>query len=80
LGGSVLLKCLTEEKMTKAIAGLFLIAAPYWGAEDWEVDEYILPNDFAARLPKTLPIFFYHSRDDDTIPFVHWWADQRYHI
>src|SRR5690242_736230 len=47
LGGSVLLKYLSEEKVDKPIAGLFIIAAPYWGAEDWDVDEYKLNEDFA---------------------------------
>src|SRR5213595_1147847 len=31
LGGSFLLKYLSEEKVENAIAGVFLIATPYWG-------------------------------------------------
>lgn len=69
LGGSVLVKALAEEKVDAA--GLFVIASPYWGAEDWEVEEYQLPENFAARLPKGLPIFLYHSRDDEIVPFEH---------
>jgi uncharacterized protein len=46
LGGSVLLKYLSEEPCHKGIAGLFIVAAPYWGKEDWEVEEYILRKDF----------------------------------
>jgi uncharacterized protein len=71
LGASILLKCLSEEKLDKSIAGMFLVAPPYWGAEDWEVGEYALQENFASKLPKDLPVFFYHSRDDEWVPFAH---------
>jgi predicted alpha/beta hydrolase family esterase len=71
LGASVLLKYLSEEEVEKPVAGLFLVAAPYWGAEDWEVEEYELREDFASTLPGRLPMFFYHSRDDKVVPFGH---------
>lgn len=71
LGASTLLKYLSEEKAEKPVAGLFLIAPPYWGTEDWEVDEYALQADFASKLPEELPVFFYHSRDDEVVPFAH---------
>jgi len=71
LGASVLLKYLSEEEVEKPVAGLFLVAAPYWGAEDWEVEEYELREDFASTLPGRLPVFFYHSRDDELVPFGH---------
>jgi predicted alpha/beta hydrolase family esterase len=71
LGASILLKYLSEEKVEKPVAGIFLIAPPYWGAEDWEVGEYALQENFASKLPKDLPVFFYHSRDDEWVPFVH---------
>lgn len=69
LGASILLKYLSEEEAEKPVVGLFLVAAPYWGAEDWEVDEYAPREDFASKLPEGLPIFFYHGRDDDVVPF-----------
>jgi predicted alpha/beta hydrolase family esterase len=71
LGASILLKYLSEEKVEKPVAGLFLVAPPYWGAEDWEDSEYELRTNFAAKLPKDLPTFFYHSRDDEWVPFAH---------
>lgn len=71
LGASVLLKYLTEEKLEQPVCGLFLLAPPYWGAEDWRVDEYTLRHDFAANLPETMPVFFYHSRGDEVVPFAH---------
>lgn len=71
VGGSILLKHLSEEPVKNPIAGIFLIAPPYWGVEGWEVDEYTLQSDFPSKLPEGPPVFFYHSRDDETVPFVH---------
>jgi hypothetical protein len=71
LGGSILLEYVSEEQVEKPIAGIFLIAPPYWGSEDWEVGEYELRKDFESKLPEGLPVFFYHSRDDEWVPFAH---------
>lgn len=71
LGASVLLKYLIEAQPAQPIAGLFLAAAPFWGAEGWEADEYRLPEGFADRLPDELPLFLYHCRDDEVVPFAH---------
>jgi predicted alpha/beta hydrolase family esterase len=68
LGASVLLKHLSEERVEKPIAGVFLIATPYWGKE---VAEFELREDFPATLPEDVPIFLYHSRDDEWVPFAH---------
>ncbi|MBO0695090.1 MAG: alpha/beta fold hydrolase, partial [Verrucomicrobia bacterium] len=49
LGGSFLLKYLCEQKIETEVAGLFLIATPYWGGEGWRYDGYdavALPRDF----------------------------------
>ena len=72
VGGSVLLKYLSEEQVEKPIAGLFLLAAPYWGADEfWSWDEVRLPRDAADKLAYIPGIFLYHSRDDEIVPFVH---------
>lgn len=72
VGGSVLLKFLSETRVAPAIAGLFVIAAPYWGADEfWKWDEARLPNDVAVRLACLPRIFLYHSRDDEVVPFAH---------
>jgi uncharacterized protein len=71
LGGSVLLKCLSEGSLERTVAGLFVLAAPYWSKETkWESDEFRLPDDFTARL-RVPRIFLYHSRDDEEVPFAH---------
>jgi uncharacterized protein len=71
LGGSILLKHLSEERVEEPIAGLFLIATPYWGAVDWKVAEFELHDNFLEGFPKDVPIFLYHSRDDEVVPFAH---------
>ena len=71
LGGSILLKYLSEEEVEKLVAGLFLVATPYWGVQDWDVDEYALREDFASKIPKGTAVFLYHSREDEVVPFSH---------
>ena len=72
LGGSVLLKYLSEKTIPCSISGLFIIAAPYWGKDkDWQASDYILSENFAAKLPTIPKIFLYHSIHDKVVPFTH---------
>lgn len=71
LGGSVVLKFLSEERCETLIGGLCIVAAPYWGMPDWQVDEYMLSSGFAGKLPRIPRIFLYHSRNDEVVPFEH---------
>jgi hypothetical protein len=68
LGASVLLKYLCEAVPRPAVAGLFLIATPFWGPE---FEEFALPPDFGTRLRDVSPLCFYHSRDDPELPLTH---------
>ena len=71
LGASMLLAYLSENQIKKNIAGIFLISTPFWsGDEDW-VEGFKLRADFATRLNKKIPVFFYHCRDDKDVPFDH---------
>jgi predicted alpha/beta hydrolase family esterase len=72
VGGSVLLKYLSNAPVERPVAGLFLLAAPYWGEDEfWSWDEVRLPQDVSAKLSGIPRIFFYHSRDDEIVPFAH---------
>ena len=71
VGAFVLLKYLTEEAVEKPVAGLFLVSAPFVGTEGWQVEEDALREDFASKLPEGLPVFLYHSRDDEWVPYAH---------
>ena len=71
LGASMLLKYVSEKRDQKNIAGLFLISTPFWsGDEDWK-QELKLPKDFAEKIPKHIPVFLYHSMDDEEVPIRH---------
>ena len=68
LGASMLLKYLSENKIKKQIAGVFLAATPFWsGDEDW-VQPLKLRKGFQNDLPKDVPIFFYQCNDDEEVP------------
>lgn len=55
LGASMLLKYLSEHSVTKKIAGIFLIATPFWnGDEDWKTG-LKLSETFADHLPDEVP-------------------------
>lgn len=71
LGGSVILKYLSEEKISKKIDGLFMVGSPFLGKRNWNVNEYVLKKDFATRLPAIPGIFIYHSKLDAVVPFKH---------
>ena len=71
LGASLLLKYLSENEIKKKILGIFLISTPFWrGTEDWK-QGLTLHKDFANNLPKSVPIFLYHSKDDEEVAFDH---------
>lgn len=71
LGGSILLKYLSEEEPTKKVAGLFVVAAPFWGKEDWDVEEYKLQENFSSHLEGVEKVYLYHSKDDEVVPVAH---------
>lgn len=70
-GASMILKYLSENSVQKKIKGIFLISTPFWnGDEDW-VKGLMLNDNFADNLPDNVPLFFYHCKDDEEIPFSH---------
>jgi uncharacterized protein len=70
LGGSVTLKHLAEGERPEPIAGLLLVATPFWAASGWEA-EWALPEDWPNASTKLPPTFIFQSRDDEEIPFDH---------
>ena len=71
VGGSILLKYLSEKEIKKPIAGLFLLATPSWDKDQWNFDDLKLPHNIAEKLAAIPRIFLYHSRDDGVVPFAH---------
>ncbi len=71
LGASMLIKYFSENQVNISVAGMFLVAPPFWsGSEEW-VQPLKLREGFADKLPRDLPTFFYHCADDDIVPFDH---------
>lgn len=71
VGSCFLLKYLSEEKVDKDMVGIFLTATPFWGEGGWQYEGFRLENDFPSKLPAKVPVFFYHSTDDEIVPFSH---------
>jgi predicted alpha/beta hydrolase family esterase len=75
VGASILAKFLSEYEVEQKISGVFLIAAPFWGGDKgWKYDGFELlqlPPKDASKFPEFPPMFFYHSHDDETVPFDH---------
>jgi len=71
LGGCFLLKYSTEKRMSKNILGLFLIATPFWGEGGWQYEGFTIDNKLAAEKTKKIQTFFYHSTNDEIVPFSH---------
>lgn len=71
LGASVLLKYLSEQRPDIKIDGLFLVATPYWGEENWDVDEFKLENMFVQNLPEIPAIHLFQSKNDPFVPYGH---------
>jgi predicted alpha/beta hydrolase family esterase len=74
VGASILAKCLADSEVDKPVAGIFLLSTPFWGGDGWRYEGYQqleLPKDLAVKLPQDAPVFLYHSKDDETVPFSH---------
>jgi predicted alpha/beta hydrolase family esterase len=74
VGGSTLMKWLSEGPIDRAVDAICLIAAPFWGGEGWRYEGYEeleLPEDMAARLPEGARVLLFHCRDDEIVPFGH---------
>jgi len=66
LGGSTLLKYLSEERPDISISGLFLVAPPHWKSN---MKEFQLKENFQVSLKNIPAIFLYHSKNDPEVPF-----------
>jgi predicted alpha/beta hydrolase family esterase len=71
LGGSVIVKYLSEGLLQVPVAGLFLVSTPWWGVRGWTVDEFQFERNFEAKLPPVDHTYIYHSRNDNWVPYSH---------
>lgn len=74
VGASILIKWMSEREGEKPIAGMFLLACPFWGGNGWRYSGYeklMLLAGQTTTLAKGRKIFLYHCRDDAVVPFGH---------
>jgi pimeloyl-ACP methyl ester carboxylesterase len=71
VGATILVKMLAEQSPTRRFGAVFLIAAPFVGDGGWSADDLPFPPDLGARLPKGVPIHFYHGLKDEVAPASH---------
>jgi uncharacterized protein len=71
LGGSMLLKYLSEERPPSTVSALFLVATPLWGKNGWKVEDFVLKENFEAQLRHISKVYLYHCKDDSIVPFEH---------
>lgn len=79
LGGSSVLKFLSENAVAKDIQGLFVVAAPYWGADsNWDQASFKFSSDEPAEIDKVEKMYIYHSKNDQVVPFQHqsWYSEK----
>jgi len=65
LGGTFLVKYLSENKFLKKIKGVFLVAPPYDDSSDYSLDTFKLPKKLKLQTENTM---IYHSDDDNVVP------------
>jgi predicted alpha/beta hydrolase family esterase len=70
LGGTFIVKYLSENKLALPIFGVFLVAPVYNsdGAE-FTMADFIMPQSLELLENQTSAIFLYHSQDDQVVPF-----------
>ena len=71
VGGTILIHDLAEQTPQSDLGAICLIAAPYIGTGGWKSNDIEPRPDLPVRLPRDVPIFFYHGRNDDIVPFAH---------
>ena len=70
VGATILLRSLAENHPKQKLAGVFLIAPPFVGERGWQIEDCIPPKNIAAKVPD-VPIYLYHGREDEIVPFAH---------
>ena len=70
LGGSFLVKFLSENDMPKKIRGTFLVAPVYdEDSNGYSLADFKLPDNLSGFEKQGGQIFIYHSEDDPVVPF-----------
>ena len=71
LGAAILIDYLGDGNLERRPDGVFLIATPFIGDRGWPSDDLRPTRELASLLPDEAPLYLYHGRDDETVPFSH---------
>jgi len=71
IGATILINALADKPPSRALRGVFLVAAPFIGEGGWPSEDIKPRSDLGERLPARVPIHFYHGTDDQTAPAEH---------
>ena len=70
VGATMVIWSLAENQPKEQLAGVFLIAAPFVGERGWQIEDFVPPKNIGAKVPD-VPIYLYHGRADEVVPFAH---------
>ncbi len=71
LGGIFLAKYFSEERYSKKIKAIFLVAPPFDAADsEYTMADFVLPNQLSLLQKQGNMIFIYQSKDDHVVPFA----------
>jgi len=71
IGAAILIDYLADGNLERRHDGVFLIAPPFIGDGGWPSDDLRPTRELASLLPDEAPLYLYHGRDDETVPFSH---------
>lgn len=71
IGGTILINALAESPPPLALAGVFLIAAPFVGDGGWPSHDIEPRKTIGTDLPEGVPVYLYHGSEDEIAPFAH---------
>ena len=71
IGAAILIDYLADGNLERRPSGVFLIATPFIGDGGWPSDDLRPTRELASLLPDEAPLYLYHGRDDETVPFSH---------
>lgn len=71
VGATILVNALAEEPPEHELGAIVLIGAPFVGEGGWASDEFELPKDLGARLPRDMAVHVFHGLSDETAPPRH---------
>jgi len=67
LGGSTILQGLARFGLPEHLLGVVTLAAPFWSAEDWSVEEFALPADAGTRLQALSKLVILQGDSDEVV-------------